>query len=184
MLISRVEAAARVLTLVRLAMSYTNTDSFVNQIPIFASNFHKSQLEIWRPWLQEIVILSVYPRFFDMVSELYSDMTYRSSIYVKKYGSLDLQNSIRSLCVAGPGAPQIAAMEALDAFCNGLFTVDLMEHQEQKEMKTFTDLAIKLLPSELANVDLLEIRKRRVMKNPFERAVRNLSKSQFRAVSR
>jgi hypothetical protein len=174
-LFHRQEAAARILTLIRIAISKAKfSDEWLERIRSAGWIFRKNYAEVWRFWLQEIVALAREGWFFEIAIDLFTEMAYRSSLYAKKYGTPQLQAALQNLYLPAKGPGPIAIMDRLETFCQAIMEINFTELRRQANLHDFIleSLGLETLPE-----DLMELRNRQIALSPFEKTLRTLPKS-------
>ena len=176
----RQQAAARVITLVRYAIGQ-NEHSFIKLVEA-ANMFGKEYAEIWRFWLQQLIMLSNTPWFFELAKPLFHEMTYRSTLYARKYCTKDVENALLSLCTRGSGTVQIQIMDTVAEFCRSVMSLDIACMLNLYHFRVFISEALRLSDEDVQKVNLLELRKKRHPMNSFESSIEFLTKSQIKAI--
>jgi hypothetical protein len=157
-LIGRQEAGARILILIRMALVARARESLLEHVRASGWVFRKPYADVWRFWLQEVVVLALEPWFFDIASELFGELAYRSALYATKYGNANLRQALQKLFAASKAPVPILMMDKLETFCQSLFEIDNAELTIQVRVRAFVTAAMHLSEKALRAIDLVELR--------------------------
>ncbi|OHT15448.1 hypothetical protein TRFO_14055 [Tritrichomonas foetus] len=164
------EAAARIITLCRLAIS-KNDIELIQTVKSSSNVFTPQNGEQWRFWLPHIVELADAPWFFDLAYGLFTEMSYRSVLYARKNKSKNLEEVLKKLIHDHPSS-QISMMEITENFFNSLFSLNFEEKQNQSLLLDFALECQKL--KDVESIDLMSVR-RQMATNSFQRSLKALT---------
>ena len=174
------EAAARIITLIRLALSSNMNPDIQKQmfeiISASSSLFKREYADVWKNWLIQLVGLANNDWFCSIIGDLAKEMWYRSSLYSTKLGCQQISEALQMRPEAGPLAMMTRLEESFDAifelnfnlFYRAIVSQDVNHAKEfvasDKIPDTFLEFsALMINPSDFANVgnddDIRELRK-------------------------
>lgn len=173
------EASARIITLIRIAISLNNFKDLIIQSAFI---FKKEYAKVWHVWLQQLVEMAKDGWFFDIAFELFTEMAYRSTLYASKFASKEIQDALHNAIVNEHSFVQISMMNKIARILNQISSIRVDEIELQKKIQTFINEALKLNEEQLMSMNLMEIRHRRNFITPFEIALSNLTKSEIEKI--
>ena len=176
--ISKSLASARIITLIRSSIAQQNSN-FINTIIQHKMIFKRNFAEFWRIWLQQLISVANNNWFFNIANELFSEMSYRSTLYSSKYCSKDVQDTIKNLAINDRNFVQISMMNKIEAIVNTFMgSVKFDEIERQENIITFLEQSLRLSESELDQInDLLSLRLENTRITPFDFALSKLTRA-------
>lgn len=164
------ESASKLITLTRYAIN-TSDKKYWDVISKYKRIFSIELADVWGFWLQQIVEMSANEWFFDIVSHLFENMSYRSSLYGKKLG---IQYFMKIYQKSQSELPtQIQMMNQILIVMKSFTMLNFEEFTLQKHVYQLAFEASKMI-DDLDNINLIELRKKEAY-TPLEKALHNLS---------
>ena len=148
------EAAARIITMCRIAFSSNDENFLINTVSKSVRVFGESCVEKWRFWLPHLVELARSSIFCDLIYDILKKMPYRVSLYANKDNIQTLHDLVHKIAHE-TSTSQISIMEYCSKFFESIFSIDFYERENQEHIVNFANETLKLftLNSEDLNQD-------------------------------
>lgn len=181
-LITRQEASARIVTLIRFAQQMANQDDYRRLIIQSKSIFQRSYAGIWRFWLQQLIDLAQEYWFFEITMGLFCEMSYRSTLYAKKFSTHEIYDILIKKIVQSRNMIQITMMEKLEKSLNDIYQINIEEYHKQSIFYQVIVEAFKLTDEEVSKINLMESRTQKFYLTPFEMKLSTLMRDDIEKI--
>ena len=164
------EAATRLITLIRFVVNNENhpendtsgesPQQYIEFIQSFSNIFTSENAVLWCFWLQQIVELSKSKWFFDMACSLFNDMSYRSTLYGKRFGIPYFTDIMQKRLMEDNLSTQIVMMNLLMKFFDTTLSINFNDYSRMKKIYRFAQELSKLSPEQASKIDFFALRKK------------------------